>query len=257
MAKASFSPLGKWSGRAGGQVYRIRNGVQVISAYNPSVSNPRSDAQLAQRARFNLMTGLNKITPIEVLRGYAGAPSQKRAAFAKDLAKYISAEYVNLSDDESGKWIGDIQPSNIHFDKLVESYFTTRISDVAITTAQDPGPSCLVGFSGDEFQDIDGMKMRVIDVYGPSGKPISVSYEDAGVAQGIGTDFIFMGTGRHRIYAQLLIPTSSLRSVNGQVPHNAQLVNVAIQSDLTGSDAGSYVCGHAVYIGSHVVEEGE
>lgn len=244
MAKANFSPLGQWRGKSGGQVYRIRNGVQIVSNYQPQVSNPRSEGQLIQRAKFNLVTGFNRITPIEVLRGYAGTPAKKRAMFAKELSKYISAELV------SDKYVATIDPRNIHFDTIIPTYLTSVISDVSIT---DDGtlPQVYVAWTGSEFQ-LEGSILRIIDVYGPSGAPVSVNFVDVENPE-TGGGQTFDGTGRHRIFFQVLVPSASLRSVDGKRPHNQQLVNVPITADLEGSEAGNYVCGHAVYIGSHVV----
>ena len=233
-------------------MYRVRGGVQVVSNYQPNVSNPRTDAQLAQRAKFNLMTGINRITPIEVLRGYAGTPANKRASFAKDLSKYITAQYVAPSDDEAGKYVGTIDPHNIHFDKLVESFFTTQISDVSLL---DNDGSIEVHFNGAEFPDVEGLKLRVVDVYGASGNPISVMYDDSDMVYGESHIFGFSGVGRHRIYAQLLIPTSKLMSIAGNYPVNEQQTNINIVSDLTSGATTNYTIGHCIYIGSHVVAE--
>lgn len=258
MAKASFSPLGQWRGKSGGQVYRVRGGVQVVSNYQPSVSNPRTEAQLAQRAKFNLMTGMNRITPIEVLRGYAGTPAQKRAAFAKDLSKYITAQYVAPSGDEGGKYVGTIDPHNVHFDKLVESLFGSNLQDVSIVDADGGSAGVTVGFNSSDFYEetMVGSILRVIDVYGPASNPISVSFKEKEITD-ISEDpeFDFWGAGRHRIYGQLLVPTESLSSVAGTVPVNEQQTNVNIVSDLTSGATTNYTIGHCVYIGSHVVAE--
>ena len=251
MAKATKSPLNMWRGKAGSMVYRVRNGVQVVSALQSSVSNPRTDAQLAQRARFNLMTGLNRITPIDVLRGYAGTPAQKRAAFAKDLSKYITAQYVAPSGNDAGKFIGTIAPANIHFDKLVDSLFKNNLSATVIDDLNNT-VGVHVGFKTGDMPDIDGFILRCIDVYGPSGAPISVMYKD--IVGGQSLDFEFEGAGRHRIYAQVLVPTDALPSVAGNAPVNEQLVNVNIVSNLTGATT-NYTMGHCIYINSHVVAE--
>lgn len=254
MAKASFSPLGQWRGKAGGQVYRVRGGLQVVSNYQPSVSNPRTDAQLAQRARFNLMTGMNRITPIEVLRGFAGTPAQKRAAFAKDLAKYITAQYVAPSGDDAGKYVGTILPADIHFDKLIESFFNSNLHDTTIEDlANETGVH--VGFKSADMPNVSGCILRCIDVYGPAGSPISVMYDDMTDIDNNTPEFEFLGAGRHRIYAQLLVPTSSLESVAGTYPVNEQQTNVNIVSDLTTGSTTNYTVGHCIYIGSHVVAE--
>lgn len=52
MGKASYSPLGQWRNKVGGQVYRIDSGEQIVSAYQPIVKNPRTTYQQTQRNRF-------------------------------------------------------------------------------------------------------------------------------------------------------------------------------------------------------------
>lgn len=252
MAKASFSPLGQWRGKAGGQVYRIRGGIQVVSNYQPSVSNPRTDAQLAQRARFNLMTGMNRITPIEVLRGYAGTPAQKRAAFSKDLAKYITAQYVAPSGDEAGKYVGTIDPHNIHFDKLIEDFFNSDLSGTSIGDYTGSFTGVDVEFKLSDMPEDENCILRCIDVFGPAGAPVSVRYDDQVVAAAP-PQFAFEGVGRHRIFAQILVPTSKLNSVSGNVPFNEEQTDVPIVSDLTTGASANYAIGHCVYVGSHTV----
>lgn len=52
MGKASYSPLGQWRNKVGGQVYRIDSGEQIVSAYQPIVKNPRTEDQQATRKAF-------------------------------------------------------------------------------------------------------------------------------------------------------------------------------------------------------------
>lgn len=49
------------SGRVGGSVFAIRNGVTIERAYNPIVANPSSEGQVAQRAKFKLLSQLAAI----------------------------------------------------------------------------------------------------------------------------------------------------------------------------------------------------
>jgi len=254
MAVATKTPLNSWRGKAGAMVYRVRNGKQVVAALQSSVSNPRTDAQLAQRARFNLMTGINKVTPIEVLRGYRGGAAQKRAAFAKNLAESITANYVSGSEGMPGMWVGEINPANINFDLLSESYFLRRagiqLLDSGTGVAQ-------VVFAGDEMPNVSGIIMRVVDVYGPASRPVSVHYQDIAWDSSNVMEFQFNGYGRHRFYAQAVIPTSSLNSVNGKYPRNQSEVNIPIEADLTGGMAENYSIGHAIYLGSIDIVQSE
>lgn len=48
------SPRSKGVGKLGDSVYSVNHGVQIQREYNPHVSNPSTDAQVSQRARFKL-----------------------------------------------------------------------------------------------------------------------------------------------------------------------------------------------------------
>lgn len=48
--------FGKNSGKVGGVVYSNYRGEQIVRAYQPKVSNPNSVLQVAQRAKFKLMS---------------------------------------------------------------------------------------------------------------------------------------------------------------------------------------------------------
>lgn len=50
---------GKTSGKVGGLVYATSGGEQIVREYNPSVSNPNTDAQVNQRAKMKLMSQLS------------------------------------------------------------------------------------------------------------------------------------------------------------------------------------------------------
>lgn len=49
---------GKLSGKMGSAVFRVREGQQVVTQYNPIVKNPNTKGQQAQRAKFKLMSQL-------------------------------------------------------------------------------------------------------------------------------------------------------------------------------------------------------
>ena len=48
--------FGKGTGKLGSSVFAISGGVQIVREYNPNVSNPNTDAQINQRAKFKLMS---------------------------------------------------------------------------------------------------------------------------------------------------------------------------------------------------------
>jgi len=50
--------FGKGSGKLGSSVFAVSGGVQIMREYNPNVSNPSTDRQVAQRAKLKLMSQL-------------------------------------------------------------------------------------------------------------------------------------------------------------------------------------------------------
>lgn len=50
--------VGKGTGKLGASVFAISGGEQIVRQYNPVVSNPNTDAQVAQRAKLKLMSQL-------------------------------------------------------------------------------------------------------------------------------------------------------------------------------------------------------
>lgn len=52
---------GKLSGKMGSAVFRVRNGAQVVTQYNPIVKNPDTAGQQEARAKFKLLSQLGAI----------------------------------------------------------------------------------------------------------------------------------------------------------------------------------------------------
>ena len=52
---------GKLSGKMGAAVFRVREGQQIVTQYNPIVKNPNTEFQQSQRAKFKLMSQLSAI----------------------------------------------------------------------------------------------------------------------------------------------------------------------------------------------------
>lgn len=50
--------MGKGSGKLGSSIFAISGGEQIVRQYNPVVSNPQTEAQVAQRAKLKLMSQL-------------------------------------------------------------------------------------------------------------------------------------------------------------------------------------------------------
>lgn len=69
----------------GSAVFRVREGQQVVTQYNPIVKNPNTEGQQAQRAKFKLMSQLAAVlspgfgTMSVTTRKAKGKPSQRNA----------------------------------------------------------------------------------------------------------------------------------------------------------------------------------
>lgn len=76
---------GKLSGKMGSAVFRVRNGAQVVTQYNPIVKNPDTAGQQEARAKFKLLSQLGAImesgfgTMAVTKRASKSAPSQRNA----------------------------------------------------------------------------------------------------------------------------------------------------------------------------------
>ena len=76
---------GKLSGKMGAAVFRVRNGQQVVTQYNPIVKNPNTEGQQTQRAKFKLLSQLAAVmaqgfgTMSITSRKAKGKPSQRNA----------------------------------------------------------------------------------------------------------------------------------------------------------------------------------
>lgn len=90
MAKTPIG-LGQFSGRVGGVVYAVQAGRQVVRAYQPIVSNPKSTAQSIQRAKGNLVGRISKITPWQILEGLGDNKFNRRSRFLKLLMQKVTA----------------------------------------------------------------------------------------------------------------------------------------------------------------------
>lgn len=90
MAKTPIG-LGQFSGRVGGVVYAVQAGRQVVRAYQPIVSNPKSTAQSIQRAKGNLVGRISKITPWQILEGLGDNKFNRRARFLRLLLQKATA----------------------------------------------------------------------------------------------------------------------------------------------------------------------
>lgn len=81
--------FGKNSGRVGGVVYSNYRGEQVVRAYQPKVKNPNTKKQVAQRAKFKLVSQVGASLGKEIAMSFVPnvAKESPRNAFVRAMLK--------------------------------------------------------------------------------------------------------------------------------------------------------------------------
>lgn len=255
MSKAAHSPLGQWRGRTGGQVYRVRNGQQIVSSYQPAVANPKSDAQLLQRAKFNLMTKLNALFDARLLNGYSSSKGVARAMFSKNLMPGIYAQLLDGPGER--KYRANIAPVNIVFGPNKENFIKASQSVASHIQLAPAGTVARLTFTnlGGLF-DVDASvaRIRFVDVFGSSvfdySEVMVDSIEGTTIAN-MQPTLDFSGTGVHRLYLQVLDADNSLlNDFRGGSVVNAEAGDDNVIVESGASYASSYIVGGSYYIGS-------
>ena len=90
MGKTDFNGLSQWTGRIGGLVFKVVNGKQVITPYKREVFNPRTEAQMMNRAKFALAGMISKIVPKEVLVGMSPDRRSRRPLFTSNIVRHAN-----------------------------------------------------------------------------------------------------------------------------------------------------------------------
>lgn len=123
---------GTLRGRQGNNVFSVQNGTQVVKAYQPVVSNPRSTPQMIQRAKFALAGKMSGITPSDALVGLpASSPRQRRALFVSSLARIAS------TTQEGGTIVATIPYDQVVYSKGSLSIYSNPAAITAVWGGQD------------------------------------------------------------------------------------------------------------------------
>ena len=103
--------VGTGSGRVGNVVLsKGPNGLTISRSYQPIVANPRTDAQLNQRAKVNLAGRVSKLVPSQALTGLSmGSNKLNRSEFLSNLIKSCVVTKV------AGIWTASVLPEKVVF----------------------------------------------------------------------------------------------------------------------------------------------
>lgn len=126
MAKAT-SGLGQFRGKVGSVVFRVSQGQQIASAYQPAVKNPKSNLQTAQRNKMYLASQISKLVPREDIVGLAprGSVRDRRNMFIRNIidnavsslngnvfATSINGEQLMFSSGDDAQFLAFGTPSS-------------------------------------------------------------------------------------------------------------------------------------------------
>ena len=120
--------VGTGSGRVGNVVLsKGPNGLTISRTYQPIVANPRTDAQLNQRAKVNLAGRVSKLVPAQAISGLSmGSNRLNRSEFLANLIKSCVVSKV------SGVWQASVIPEKVVFSHGTETPGAT-MGNIALT----------------------------------------------------------------------------------------------------------------------------
>lgn len=137
MGKAS-NGLGKFSGKVGGVVFAISNGEQIVKAYQPVVSNPKSSLQLVQRAKGNLTGRISSFVPRTAIAGLGNNNRTRRGEFLRNILKGA------IVTQSGGNYNAKIADENVLFSK---GYTQLSVTLASVTAAAGQVSVSLIGDS--------------------------------------------------------------------------------------------------------------
>lgn len=110
MAK-STNGLGQFRGKLGGAVFAVNAGEQIVRQYQPQVANPRTAAQLTQRAKMNLTGKLSAIVRNSAIMALGINSRERRSVFTSNILRNATVTI------DGTKYTAAIAPENIIFSK--------------------------------------------------------------------------------------------------------------------------------------------
>lgn len=192
---------GKLSGKMGAAVFRVREGQQVVTQYNPIVKNPNTASQQTQRAKFKLMSQLAAVmapgfgTMSVTTRKAKGKPSQ-RNAFTQ--LNFPLVEVTSEDQEVTAK----IAMEEL---KLTSSFRTFPALDVASAA----GSGIEIDLHGDMAPEIE--TVRFVTVGYIDNVPTMYDVRDVPKNSVAGT-IIPAAAGKYTVLAYGLIPSESAKT---------------------------------------------
>lgn len=124
---AKFAGMaGSIRGKVGNLVFvKGENGVSYGKAYQPTVANPRTSSQLAQRAKVNVVGKISKAASAELIAALGGSKKTNRKVFNREMLKHAVVEV------SEGMYKATVAPEVVKFSQGSEVLHATT-SDVIV-----------------------------------------------------------------------------------------------------------------------------
>lgn len=119
--------LGKGTGKLGGMVLSVNSGEQIVREYNPKVSNPQTDAQVAQRAKFKLLSQLAAALSTSI--------AFRKMKMQSPRNRFVSANVKNASFENNEASVALDSLDLTGGSQLIPTLSVTRGTGEAITIA--------------------------------------------------------------------------------------------------------------------------
>lgn len=202
---------GKLSGKMGSAVFRVRNGAQVVTQYNPIVKNPDTAGQQEARAKFKLLSQLGAImesgfgTMAVTKRAGKSAPTQRNAFMQLNYPLVA----VDMSSDVPER--ATIPMERIQLTKSSRPLGVIAENNGVVEVGDIPAGVRSVRFvliAYREVQVVDPDKGSFIIKIKPEVRKI----QDVPVANGVAAADDVTDLGKYTMLAYGLIPTASAAS---------------------------------------------
>lgn len=124
--------IGTISGKVGNVVFvKGEKGISYGRTYQPQVANPKTEGQVDQRAKMNLVGRMSQVTPKGVLVGMGNSDRMRRAAFNANLLNMAT-----IDRSVPGTVVAQLNPEDIIFSKGAEVLSATVSTAAAVTATQ-------------------------------------------------------------------------------------------------------------------------
>lgn len=196
---------GKVSGKMGSAVFRVRNGAQVVTQYNPIVKNPNSEGQQAARAKFKLLSQLGSI--MEAGFGTLGVTKRagKSAPTQRNAFMQLNYPLVSVATENDDSIQAKIPMEQVKLTSSYRNLGSIAQSNGVVTISEVPDEVASVRFvevAYRQFQEPDGIGGFIIKTRGTILRIVDVPVSNNGVsyeAEDLGSTVLAYG----------LIPTAS------------------------------------------------